>query len=380
MKFRSGGITVWVLGHPPSDQTWVAEAALNTLRYVRQRVAADLGACVPHQLCCRVLLANPNSSNLASRLLCVLGSEALYCAPLKLIVAQCGFLGFTQQHALIHEAVHLFCHLAGGWLFTPFWASEGYASNVADLEEANHEQVLRSAAAWHLMHRAVGRAVSLRRLLKVDGTEGTPETPGRRYLQASLLVAFLRQAAEHAPAAWELVRGPLLHPVRNGSSIKRFQEVFGATLDEIDNRFIAWCERVAGPGWPAVRVKQRYRIARLPRCAAPWRWFVLGIPLVALVLTAWIGGGLLLTPEWIHANGWCKPIPLLSLVSVAFMPVFYKRGERKFRRLLIQRKSRVCAKCGYNLTGLPDHYFCPRCGDPYSFGKLAEYWRHFASQ
>jgi hypothetical protein len=45
------------------------------------------------------------------------------------------------------------------------------------------------------------------------------------------------------------------------------------------------------------------------------------------------------------------------------------------RRAVQARTEPFCIFCGYNLTGLPDHYRCPECGRPYDWALIAEYRR-----
>lgn len=45
------------------------------------------------------------------------------------------------------------------------------------------------------------------------------------------------------------------------------------------------------------------------------------------------------------------------------------------RKVTRARKEPFCIHCGYNLTGLPDHYRCPECGRPYSWRVIDEYRR-----
>ncbi|TWT46136.1 hypothetical protein RAS1_25840 [Phycisphaerae bacterium RAS1] len=45
------------------------------------------------------------------------------------------------------------------------------------------------------------------------------------------------------------------------------------------------------------------------------------------------------------------------------------------RRAVRARREPFCIHCGYNLSGLPDDYRCPECGEPYTWRVIAEYRR-----
>jgi predicted RNA-binding Zn-ribbon protein involved in translation (DUF1610 family) len=45
------------------------------------------------------------------------------------------------------------------------------------------------------------------------------------------------------------------------------------------------------------------------------------------------------------------------------------------RRAVKARREPFCIHCGYNLSGLPDNYRCPECGQPYTWRLIAEYRR-----
>jgi len=45
-------------------------------------------------------------------------------------------------------------------------------------------------------------------------------------------------------------------------------------------------------------------------------------------------------------------------------------------RVAVQARTEpFCIFCGYDLTGLPDHYRCPECGRQYTWELIAEYRR-----
>ena len=48
------------------------------------------------------------------------------------------------------------------------------------------------------------------------------------------------------------------------------------------------------------------------------------------------------------------------------------------RRAAQARREPFCIFCGYNLTGLPDHYRCPECGRPYTWQMIEEYRADYA--
>ncbi len=50
-------------------------------------------------------------------------------------------------------------------------------------------------------------------------------------------------------------------------------------------------------------------------------------------------------------------------------------GIYVFKRAIRQRREPFCIFCGYNLTGLPDHYRCPECGRPYTPEMIEDYRR-----
>lgn len=92
-----------------------------------------------------------------------------------------------------------------------------------------------------------------------------------------------------------------------------------------------------------------------------WRWiFLLPSTLLILLLvipSTWIGILVLLEAKLLLLTGAIA----LTLASVVF------------RRAARARTEPFCIFCGYNLTGLPDHYRCPECGRPYTWRLIAEY-------
>jgi len=97
-----------------------------------------------------------------------------------------------------------------------------------------------------------------------------------------------------------------------------------------------------------------------------WRWVFL-TPAVGLVL---MGAAYVFYPPFRPAILILGAKLLVFVVAVALSLAGYV-----IRRAANVRREPFCIHCGYNLTGLPDHYRCPECGRPYSWRVIAEYRR-----
>lgn len=97
-----------------------------------------------------------------------------------------------------------------------------------------------------------------------------------------------------------------------------------------------------------------------------WRW-VLFLPALAVVclLIAMVAEPGMFRFVWIIG-----PKLLIMLLCLPFVAAGYalKRG-------VAARTEPFCIHCGYELSGLPDHYNCPECGIPYDFKAIEEYRR-----
>ena len=95
-----------------------------------------------------------------------------------------------------------------------------------------------------------------------------------------------------------------------------------------------------------------------------WRWVFL-VPVLMLA-------ALLLVPlRWMP---W--PLVLVEAKVLLFAgAIALTLAGYVFRRAARARTQPFCIFCGYNLTGLPDHYRCPECGRPFSWRVIAEYRR-----
>lgn len=95
-----------------------------------------------------------------------------------------------------------------------------------------------------------------------------------------------------------------------------------------------------------------------------WRWVFL-LPTVVLA-------GSLFPP----LNRLWAPLLALGIqLAVLMVAVALTLAGYVFRRAARARTEPFCIFCGYNLTGLPDHYRCPECGRPYTWRLIAEYRR-----
>jgi hypothetical protein len=95
-----------------------------------------------------------------------------------------------------------------------------------------------------------------------------------------------------------------------------------------------------------------------------WRWILLA-PSALLLLLLWPGLRWL-SPVLVILGA--KLLLFTGAVAVALAGYVFRRAARA-------RTEPFCMFCGYNLTGLPDHYRCPECGRPYTWRLIAEYRR-----
>ncbi len=108
------------------------------------------------------------------------------------------------------------------------------------------------------------------------------------------------------------------------------------------------------PGWEDMR---RY---------VGWRWVFLS-PALLLLLCA--------IPAWRWPSVF-NPFVLVGAKLAVFMgAVALTLAGYVVRRAARARREPFCIFCGYNLSGLPDHYRCPECGRPYTWRIIAEYRR-----
>jgi hypothetical protein len=97
-----------------------------------------------------------------------------------------------------------------------------------------------------------------------------------------------------------------------------------------------------------------------------WRW-VLFLP-AAGVLCLFVA--MVLEPGMGRLIWFLGPKLLIMILCLPFIAAGYalKRGVQA-------RSEPFCIHCGYELSGLPDHYLCPECGLPYDFQAIEEYRR-----
>jgi hypothetical protein len=93
-----------------------------------------------------------------------------------------------------------------------------------------------------------------------------------------------------------------------------------------------------------------------------WHTVLLG---AAAVLCAGAGVVLLVAFPFLAA-GVAKMGLLLIAAAISVVGYVLNRAVRA-------RREPFCIFCGYNLTGLPDHYRCPECGRPYTWSEIEEY-------
>ncbi len=96
-------------------------------------------------------------------------------------------------------------------------------------------------------------------------------------------------------------------------------------------------------------------------------WFASAMCLVCALLLAY----LFVSKIWPVDRIWIA----LVVVCAAIVPVGIVCYQQfRLRRQVRNLDYRVCRKCFYNLTGLPDDGLCPECGKPYSRQSLAKHW------
>ena len=95
-----------------------------------------------------------------------------------------------------------------------------------------------------------------------------------------------------------------------------------------------------------------------------WRWILL-IPALGLVLFA------LVPLRWYNLSILAVGIKLALFMGAVGLTL----SGYVVRRAVRARQEPFCIYCGYNLSGLPDHYRCPECGRPYTWRLIAEYRR-----
>jgi len=98
-----------------------------------------------------------------------------------------------------------------------------------------------------------------------------------------------------------------------------------------------------------------------------WPWFVLPVVLVwtfVLPFLPFIRSGPV-DARMILRSGACALFLLIGIYGYQML-----RFNWQVRNLAY----RVCRKCLYNLTGLPDDGLCPECSRPYSLQSLAKDW------
>ncbi|MEP0845216.1 MAG: hypothetical protein HRF50_00185 [Phycisphaerae bacterium] len=95
-----------------------------------------------------------------------------------------------------------------------------------------------------------------------------------------------------------------------------------------------------------------------------WRWVFLLPSLALLALGAWFW-------RWPNLGIWVAEAQLLLFTGAIALTL----AGYIIRRAARSRHEPFCIFCGYNLSGLPDHYRCPECGRPYTWRLIAEYRR-----
>ncbi len=97
-----------------------------------------------------------------------------------------------------------------------------------------------------------------------------------------------------------------------------------------------------------------------------WRWVFL-LPALGLLLLA--------VPALRWPSLWNVFIILELKLLIFVTAIALTLAGYVVRRAARARREPFCIFCGYNLTGLPDHYRCPECGRPYTWRLIAEYRR-----
>lgn len=108
------------------------------------------------------------------------------------------------------------------------------------------------------------------------------------------------------------------------------------------------------PGWRDI----------IPHIGYRWVFLLPAVLVVALFLASWIFPGL---RSLFFILGF-KLLLIVIAIAVSLAGYFIRVATRV-------RTEPFCIHCGYNLTGLPDHYRCPECGRRYTWQAINEYRR-----
>jgi len=110
-----------------------------------------------------------------------------------------------------------------------------------------------------------------------------------------------------------------------------------------------------------------------PRFASP-RWYA---------TLGYVLGGMAMLEIFLQLSKWTTfpRIPIYSLLGLSFvggmagMWVSYGRRQKWLTKLVEGESGRICLKCGYILSHLPETHHCPECGIPYDIAVVQKHWR-----
>lgn len=100
-------------------------------------------------------------------------------------------------------------------------------------------------------------------------------------------------------------------------------------------------------------------------CAIGWSTFGARGGVLGLINGALASG----LPVW--------PIVGVPLIFVGLMlagVLLHRQVRRRMRVLLRAHDCKLCLRCRYLLSDLPDHGRCPECGEPYALERLRGAW------
>jgi len=95
-----------------------------------------------------------------------------------------------------------------------------------------------------------------------------------------------------------------------------------------------------------------------------WRWLLLAPAIVCVLVFA---GG------WFYPQFRVVSVMIGIKLGIVLFALALSLVGYVTRKALKAGTAPFCIFCGYNLTGLPDHYRCPECGRAYTHALVEEY-------